>query len=69
MPPSDLCAAHVLAIALLLVCVGIFMWDWYAAVRGQQSCTVSHIVWEWSRSYPLLPLLIGCVIGHIFWRF
>ena len=59
----------VLAAALHAVIVCIAIWDIYAAASGNMEASVSSIVRTWSVQFPVLPLLIGVVLGHLFWSF
>lgn len=45
--------------------VGLFdLWLVLGAPTGSR--TVSSWVIEWSHQYPILPLLVGVLIGHLF---
>lgn len=57
----------VLASGLLgvLVCAGV--WDIVAVACLKPESTISAILQSWSRIYPILPFLIGVLIGHLFW--
>ena len=50
---------------LSLLIVGVY--DVYAAGWLGPDFTVSRVVLEWSRKWPIMPFLAGLVIGHIFW--
>lgn len=57
----------VLAFTFLLVTFAVGVWDIYAVAKGRPEDTVSVTLHAWSIIYPILPLAIGLVIGHIFW--
>lgn len=57
----------VLALLLLTICVVIGLWDIYCAARGRPIDTVSSIMQDWVRQHSMLGIIIGSVIGHIFW--
>jgi hypothetical protein len=40
----------------------IFLW------RGGVKNTISFRMIEWSKLYPIIPFLIGIVMGHFFWQ-
>lgn len=48
-----------------LVFVGV--WDITAYATGQESSTVSSVFRAWSHAFPQLPLLVGLLLGHLFW--
>jgi hypothetical protein len=54
-------------IVLAVVAALIIAFDvWTAAVHGAQT-TVSWTLWTTAKEYPVIPLGIGIVIGHLFW--
>lgn len=57
----------VLAAALLVIVLCAGIWDIYVTAKGQPLETVSVVLHQWSLMYPVLPLLVGVIIGHIFW--
>ena len=57
----------VLAISLLVVCFLAGVWDIVAVARGTPLDTVSRTLQTWSLDYPILPLIVGILLGHIFW--
>lgn len=58
---------YILATLLLANVVGAGLWDIIATYRGDTHDTVSTTLREWSIAWPVLPLLVGVIIGHIFW--
>jgi hypothetical protein len=50
------------------VFVLVAIYDVYAMIVGGTENSISHFLIEKSYSYPVLPFLIGVVIGHLFWR-
>jgi hypothetical protein len=50
---------------ILIVCVGGY--DVYASQQSNNWETVSSYVWRISRNYPILPFIVGIVIGHLLW--
>jgi len=57
----------VLAVALHLVIGAIGAWDIWAIARGNYRDTVSNLIGEWGATFPIMPLIVGIVIGHLFW--
>lgn len=56
-----------LAVAFLAALLFIAVWDVYAAFGAGNTQTVSAILYQWGREWPVLTLLVGLVIGHLFW--
>jgi len=56
-----------LAAAMLAVIVLAGVWDIYVAARGRNEDTVSSVLHGWSLQFPILPLVVGLLLGHIFW--
>lgn len=55
-----------LAMFFLIVLTFIGMWDVYCSYKRWPDETVSACIQDWSRSFTILPILIGIVIGHVF---
>lgn len=57
------------AIAATVVSVHVLVmaWDVYCSFWLSGSNTVSAVIREWSQRWPVLPLLVGLVLGHLFW--
>jgi hypothetical protein len=58
---------HVLAVAFLGVLFVCGIWDVFQASRGAPEDSVSQTVFYWSIQYPVLPLILGILLGHLFW--
>jgi hypothetical protein len=56
------CVAVALAVVLALVAV---LDVWLASVHGPDA-TVSALVRDYSQRYPVIPLAVGVLIGHLF---
>jgi hypothetical protein len=58
-------------IVLLLALVGLVVFDIYLAVSGGYSATISYQTLQAARDEPIIPLVVGLVLGillgHIFW--
>lgn len=56
-----------IAWVLLAVLFVILVYDFVAAMYGPANATVSSYVQSLSVRFPVVPLLVGLVIGHLFW--
>jgi hypothetical protein len=59
-------ADRFLALAFLLVLGAVAAYDLLAVFSSGAWVTVSEVIVQWSAQYPLVPLLAGVVIGHLF---
>lgn len=60
-------APTVLAVSLLATLFVAGCWDVWAVAEGTPQLTVSNLIGEWSAQFPVLPLSIGVLLGHLFW--
>lgn len=58
---------YLLAVAILVVLLLAAVWDIAAGYRGQAAETVSSVLQAWSIAWPVLPLAVGVILGHVFW--
>jgi len=56
-----------LSLILLAVLVVLWMFDWWHLVKGKPTETVSAVLLDWSAHWPVLPFLMGMVMGHLLW--
>lgn len=56
-----------LGIAMLLVFLMIGLWDICVTYFMKSTDTVSNVLSLWGRQFPILPLFVGLLLGHIFW--
>lgn len=61
-------AKLIIGLSLLAIVTITAVWDIVVSIRFDDRYTVSGMLREWSREWPLLPLSLGLVMGHIFWR-
>lgn len=54
-------------IILATVLLGVGVYDVFAALFMPPGSTISAIVLNLAQRYPILPLLVGIVLGHLFW--
>lgn len=52
---------------IVIVLVVIFGVDLWLLVKRGYKHTVSAVMLRLSQRFPIIPLLIGIVIGHLFW--
>lgn len=57
----------VFAVCMMLSCLFAGLWDVWVIAHGRPNDTVSRVLQEWSVAYPMLPLALGILLGHIFW--
>jgi hypothetical protein len=55
-----------LSIALLCAGLAVGLWDVYATAKNQPSDTVSATLYDWATRWPILPFLLGVIVGHLF---
>lgn len=53
-------------LVLNLALVGV--WDITAYAVGPPMKTVSSVFQGWAHEFPPLPLLVGILLGHLFWN-
>lgn len=52
----------------ILITLGvIILFDIVAICTWGVDATISRIVLAWAQAFPLLPLGVGILIGHLFW--
>ena len=59
--------AIVLSVSLLVMHTLVAAYDIYAAYFLPTGSTVSAVLQEWAIKFPAMPLVIGFVLGHLFW--
>jgi len=55
------------AAALSLIVFIVFLFDLFSVAARDELATVSAVVLEVSRKHPMVPLLFGVLMGHLFW--
>jgi len=58
---------YVLSLLFLGAIVVVWLFDATAAIRGTGNDSVSATILDWSTRWPLIPLLVGVLLGHMFW--
>lgn len=51
---------------ILFVVIVILAFEFYALKHGKP--TLSRVLWETAKSWPVLPFAIGILCGHFFWQ-
>jgi hypothetical protein len=59
-------ASLIIALVLLTGLMFVGIWDIFVVLRFSSAETVSTILVRWSREWPFLPLLVGLIVGHLF---
>ncbi len=54
-------------IFMAVIVIVIIAYDIVAYILSGMSKTISARTWALSKEYPIIPLAVGIVIGHIFW--
>jgi hypothetical protein len=52
---------------IVALIVSVLVYDMWMATNGTAGDTISEVVLGASVRYPALPLLVGFVLGHLFW--
>lgn len=53
---------------VLMFCITfVGIYDVIALAAWGQAYTVSYVIKGWSSQFPMIPLIIGLVLGHILW--
>ena len=53
-------------VGVILTAVVWITWDVYAYATGGNEATISRVITEASRDWPIIPLIVGIVLGHLF---
>jgi hypothetical protein len=56
----------IIIIALTVLVLGLY--DIYAYVEGGGEATISVVIWENAKDWPMIPFLAGVLCGHFFWQ-
>ena len=57
-----------LSLMLLAVLAAVWIFDLVVGISATPAHTVSAVILEWSKRWPMLPFAVGCLIGHLFWQ-
>lgn len=51
----------------ITVTVVAIVWDVIADSQGGVGATISRVIRQAAMDYPLIPLAVGILLGHLFW--
>jgi hypothetical protein len=57
----------VLIVLMMLAALACGLWDVVCNARGHPEHQISAVALEWARAFPILPLMLGVLLGHLFW--
>jgi hypothetical protein len=57
----------VVALVLIFVTIFVGLYDSIALMFWSAPYSISYVLKDWSRHFPILPLLMGIILGHVFW--
>jgi len=58
----------IITISVLLGTVVLLIgWDIYVYFVGENVDMITAVVWNTSRDHPIVPFMVGVVMGHLFW--
>lgn len=55
------------AIVLIVSVILLLLYDLFAVIKWGGDFTISWQIWTFSKLYPIIPFLMGVVIGHMLW--
>lgn len=55
-------------IILIVVAVGLGLWDLYAQLVLGTSATISNAIIVFAHKQPWVAFIAGFIMGHLFWR-
>ena len=54
-------------IAIPVVTVAVILYDILAISRGGVDATISRVLLGWAQRWPVIPLGVGVLMGHLWW--
>lgn len=57
----------ILSLLFLGIVFAVWLFDIFAGLNERPQDTVSAVLFDWSRDFPILPLAVGVLLGHLFW--
>lgn len=54
-------------IVILAVVAGLIAYGAWAAITKKQS-TISSVITKYSFKYPIIPFILGALVGHWLWK-
>ena len=61
---------HVMMTRMLIVLIVLVVgsWDTYLILTGAEDATVSVVLYESARRWPVISFVAGFLCGHVFWQ-
>ncbi len=56
----------IVAAFLVLTALAVVVYDTWALAYRNETWTITYVLRGWSSDFPILPLIIGILLGHIF---
>ena len=53
---------------IILIVLVVGSWDTYLILSGDEDATVSVVLYESARQWPVIPFVAGFLCGHVFWQ-
>lgn len=63
--PGELAFIQAAALLIFIAIIGVY--DLWVGNSFGWQLTVSYQIQVWSEKWPVLPLLVGLVLGHLLW--
>ena len=54
-------------IIMIVTVIGLVGWDIYVAATPVGGDTISEIIRQSAKNHPMIPFVLGVLIGHWFW--
>lgn len=55
-------------IVICIALVGLIIYDVIAIVQGGTEASISSIIITYAYKMPMMPFMVGFLMGHLFWR-
>lgn len=59
---------HYTIIGLVIAAFLVAVWDTFAAGEGGYPATITAVIRQASGDNPIIPLVAGILMGHLFWH-
>lgn len=53
---------------IILIVLVVGSWDTYLILTGDEDATVSVVLYESARQWPVISFVAGFLCGHVFWQ-
>ncbi len=65
---SKLSVRRLTIVVMICAVVVLGLYDIYAAAYGGGEGTISVVIWDYAQDYPMIPFVMGVLMGHFFWQ-